>query len=67
MQTFQKYICQVSSVLVTGVQIIAVLHHLQNHDKSPAAAAPVPRFVDEGQSTPHKFKSGLMKGFQGAS
>ena len=52
MQTFQKFICQVSSELVTGVQIVVVLHHLQNHHKSPAAAGPVPGFGDEGQSTP---------------
>ena len=48
MQTFQKYICQVSSELVTDVQVIAVLYHLQNHHESPAVAGPVPGFGDEG-------------------
>ena len=67
MQTFQKYICQVSSELVTGVQVIVVLHHLQNHHESPAAAGPVSGFGDEGKSAPHKVKSGLMGNFQGAS
>ena len=67
MQTFQKYICQVSSELVTGVQVIVVLHHLQNHHESPAAAGPVSGFDDEGKSTLHKIKSGLMGNFQGAS
>ena len=48
MQTFQKYICQVSSELVTGIQVIVVLYYLQNHHESPAAAGPVPGFGDEG-------------------
>ena len=67
MQTFQKYICQMLSELVTGVQVIVVLHHLQNHHESPAAAGRVSGFGDEGKSTPHKVKSGLMENFQGAS
>jgi len=67
MQTFQKYICQVSSELVTGVQVIVVLYHLQNHYESPAAAGPVSGFGDEGKSTPYKVKSGLMGDFQGAA
>ena len=66
MQTFQKYICQVSSELVTGVQVIVVLHHLQNHHESPAAAGPVSGFGDEGKSTSHKVKSGLMGEFSGS-
>ena len=67
MQTFQKYICHVSSELVTSVQVIVVLHHLQNHHESPAAAGSVSGFGDKGKSTSHKVKSGLVEDFQGAS